>query len=121
MRGKDLATNLEFHYGLLNWFIGNNINARPSTGFIVPYLTAVGQLKEAASQIDLSFAYGLLRSRHLEPIDDDRKSRFKTSSPYILMSLCHHGLLDFLDSKRTNRKLLLTKLSQIRVKTMLIK
>ena len=76
LRGKDLATNLEFHYGLLNWFIGNNINARPSTGFIVPYLTAVGQLKEAASQIDLSFAYGLLRSRHLEPIDDDRKSLF---------------------------------------------
>ena len=31
MRGKDLATNLEFHYGLVNWFIGQNINARPTT------------------------------------------------------------------------------------------
>jgi hypothetical protein len=44
MRGKDLATNLEFHYGLVNWFIGQNINARPTTRFIVPYLTAVGEL-----------------------------------------------------------------------------
>ena len=46
LRGKDLATNLEFHYGLVHWFIGNGINARPSTRFIVPYLTLVGLLKE---------------------------------------------------------------------------
>ena len=65
LRGKDLATNLQFHYGLVNWFVGNNINARPSTGFIVPYLTAVGQLKESANQIDLTFAYNQLRSRYL--------------------------------------------------------
>ena len=65
LRGKDLATNLEFHYGLVNWFIGNNINARPSTRFIVPYLTAVGQLKEAANNIDLGFAYRQIRNRYL--------------------------------------------------------
>ena len=46
MTGRDLATNLEFHYGLVNWFIGQNINARPTTRFIVPYLTAVGELKD---------------------------------------------------------------------------
>ncbi len=57
LRGKDLATNLEFHYGLVNWFLGNNINARPTTRFIVPYLTAVGLLKQSASNIDLSYAY----------------------------------------------------------------
>ncbi len=28
MRGLDLATNLEFHYGLVNWFIGQNIKPR---------------------------------------------------------------------------------------------
>ncbi|MDZ7781585.1 MAG: hypothetical protein U5K56_01085 [Halioglobus sp.] len=39
MRGQDLSTNLEFHYGLVNWFIARNVNARPTTGFIVPYLT----------------------------------------------------------------------------------
>ncbi len=57
MRGKGLATNLEFHYGLINWFIGQNINARPTTGFIVPYLTAVGQLKQRADDIDLEYAW----------------------------------------------------------------
>jgi acetyl/propionyl-CoA carboxylase alpha subunit len=57
LNGKDLATNLEFHYGLVNWFLGNNINARPSTNFIVPYLTSVGLLKQASNNLDLNFAY----------------------------------------------------------------
>ncbi|MFK8047945.1 MAG: biotin/lipoyl-containing protein [Halioglobus sp.] len=57
MTGKDLATNLEFHYGLVNWFIGQNINARPTTRFIVPYLTAVGELKQQANGIDLEYAW----------------------------------------------------------------
>ncbi len=57
LRGKDLATNLEFHYGLVNWFLGNNINARPTTRFIVPYLTAVGLLKQSANNLDLPYAY----------------------------------------------------------------
>ncbi len=74
--GKDLATNLEFHYGLLNWFIGNNINARPSTGFIVPYLTAVGQLKDAANQIDLKSAYHQLRGHYLQTCCADNKPAF---------------------------------------------
>ncbi|KGE03497.1 ATP-binding protein [Pseudohaliea rubra] len=64
MRGKELATNLEFHYGLVNWFIGNNINARPTTRFIVPYLTAVGELRARANNIDLHHAWEGLR-RHL--------------------------------------------------------
>uniref|UniRef100_UPI00356287E9 biotin/lipoyl-containing protein n=1 Tax=Spongiibacter sp. TaxID=2024860 RepID=UPI00356287E9 len=66
LRGKDLATNLEFHYGLVHWFIGNGINARPSTRFIVPYLTLVGLLKEQANQLDLDYAYGVIRQRYME-------------------------------------------------------
>lgn len=57
LRGKDLATNLEFHYGLVNWFLGNNINARPTTRFIVPYLTAVGLLKQSSNNLDVGYAY----------------------------------------------------------------
>jgi biotin carboxyl carrier protein len=41
----------------VNWFIGQNINARPTTRFIVPYLTAVGELKRLANNIDLVYAY----------------------------------------------------------------
>ncbi len=57
MRGQDLSTNLEFHYGLVNWFIGQTVNARPTTRFIVPYLTAVGELKQRANFIDLAYVY----------------------------------------------------------------
>lgn len=65
LEGKDLATNLEFHYGLVNWFIGQNINARPTTRFIVPYLTAVGELKQAASQLNIDQVYALINERDM--------------------------------------------------------
>jgi biotin carboxyl carrier protein len=71
MRGKDLATNLEFHYGLLNWFIAQNVNARPTTRFIVPYLTAVGELKRQANNLDLDFAYAALSKASLAAVDGD--------------------------------------------------
>ncbi len=66
MSGRDLSTNLEFHYGLVNWFIGNNINARPTTRFIVPYLTAVGLLKQAAGNLDLGYAFATLKRVEIE-------------------------------------------------------
>ena len=65
MHGEDLATNLEFHYGLVNWFIGQNINARPTTRFIVPYLTAVGELKAHANNLDVEYAYREISNRLL--------------------------------------------------------
>jgi len=71
MRGQDLATNLEFHYGLVNWFIGNNINARPTTRFIVPYLTAVGELKRHANNLDLQHAYQAISRSALEGLEGD--------------------------------------------------
>lgn len=70
LRGKDLATNLEFHYGLVNWFLGNNINARPTTRFIVPYLTAVGLLKQTANNLDLAYAYQQVCKRATAQVSD---------------------------------------------------
>ena len=69
--GDDLCTNLEFHYGLVNWFIGSNVEARPTTQFIAPYLTAVGMLKQAASNIDLTYAYSVIRDTYLHDLKDD--------------------------------------------------
>lgn len=66
LRGKELATNLDFHYGLVNWFIGQNIHARPETRFMVPYLTAVGKLKEVADQLDLKLCFDTVRARYLD-------------------------------------------------------
>lgn len=69
LRGQDLATNIEFHYGLVKWFIGRNVNARPTTRFIVPYLTAVGELGQQAAGIDLAQAWQALCDRELEGLD----------------------------------------------------
>ncbi len=75
LTGKDLSTNLEFHYGLVNWFLGNNINARPTTRFIVPYLTAVGLLKQKANNLDLNFAYQQVCNKTMAAVkSDDEKS-----------------------------------------------
>ncbi|MEE4659479.1 MAG: biotin/lipoyl-containing protein [Halieaceae bacterium] len=78
MRGRDLATNLEFHYGLVNWFIGNNINARPTTRFIVPYLTAVGELKAEANSIDLVYAYDALMQAALGEVADTQQAELRS-------------------------------------------
>jgi hypothetical protein len=53
----NLATNLQFHYGLVNWFIGQNVMAKPTTRFVVPYLTLVGQLKDEGNKLDTAFAF----------------------------------------------------------------
>jgi acetyl/propionyl-CoA carboxylase alpha subunit len=71
LRGTNLATNLEFHYGLVNWFIGNNVMAKPTTRFVVPYLTLVGRLKEEASKIDEVFAFLALKKHYGKLCTDD--------------------------------------------------
>jgi len=75
--GRDLATNLQFHYGLVNWFVGNNINARPTTRFIVPYLTAVGELKAASSNIDVVHAYASIEKAVLAHGSDEQKAAYR--------------------------------------------
>jgi pyruvate carboxylase len=57
LRGIDLATNLEFHYGILMWFLARDPWAKPTTKFVVPYLTLVGQLAQEAQSIDLDYAF----------------------------------------------------------------
>jgi acetyl/propionyl-CoA carboxylase alpha subunit len=63
IRGMDLATNLEFHYGLLMWFLARDPWAKPTTKFVVPYLTLVGELAQEARAIDLDFAFHRIAHR----------------------------------------------------------
>jgi acetyl/propionyl-CoA carboxylase alpha subunit len=65
LRGVNLATNLEFHYGLVNWFIGWNVLAKPTTRFVVPYLTLVGQLKEEATKLDVPHAFAEMKKHYV--------------------------------------------------------
>jgi acetyl/propionyl-CoA carboxylase alpha subunit len=64
LRGTALATNLEFHYGLVNWFLGRNVMAKPTTRFVVPYLALVGTLKEEANRIDPVYAFMQMKKHY---------------------------------------------------------
>jgi len=77
LRGTDLATNLEFHYGMVNWFIGQNVMAKPTTRFVVPYLTLIGQLKDEAAKLDTVYAFIQMKKSYAkkmtEQFPDDPK------------------------------------------------
>jgi acetyl/propionyl-CoA carboxylase alpha subunit len=68
LRGVNVATNLEFHYGLVNWFIGQNVLAKPTTRFVVPYLTLVGQLKDEANKLDFAYAFAEMKKHYLAQV-----------------------------------------------------
>ena len=70
LRGTDLATNLEFHYGLVNWFLGQNVMAKPTTRFALPYLTLVGTLKDEASKLDPVFAFLQMKKHYAKVITE---------------------------------------------------
>ncbi len=70
LRGTDMATNLEFHYGLVNWFIGRNVHAKPTTRFVVPYLTLVGTLKEESNKIDTVYAFLQMKKHYAKMITE---------------------------------------------------
>ncbi len=63
IRGIDLATNHEFLYGLMHWFQARDPWAKPTTAFVVPYLTLVGELAQEAQSIDLDYAFHQIERR----------------------------------------------------------
>lgn len=70
LSGDNLSTNIEFLYGLVNWLLGNNAEARPATNFVLPYLTAVGQLKALSDNIDIVHAYNEIQTYQLKQNKD---------------------------------------------------
>ncbi|MEM9533655.1 MAG: biotin/lipoyl-containing protein [Pseudomonadota bacterium] len=52
IRGRDLETNLEFHYGLIHWLLSWDVRARMGTRFVPPYLAAVAALVEQGGRLD---------------------------------------------------------------------
>ncbi len=67
LRGEDLKTNMELHYGLCHWFVGKGAMAKPDTRFMIPYLAGVGALQKIANDIDLPFAAGVLLKQMKDP------------------------------------------------------
>ena len=60
LRGDDVQTNLEVHYGLIQWFLGRGVMAEPTTRFMTSYLGAVGALRKTVDDIDLDLAFDAL-------------------------------------------------------------
>jgi acetyl/propionyl-CoA carboxylase alpha subunit len=71
LRGPELQTNLQFHYGLVHWFLANGVDAKPTTQFVVPYLTLVGELRKEAKEIDAVYAYDRLCAQYLDAVKGD--------------------------------------------------
>ncbi len=60
LRGDDLQTNLEVHYGLIQWFLGRGVMAEPNTRFMTSYLGAIGALRQTLDDLDLDLAFEAL-------------------------------------------------------------
>src|SRR4030095_4148523 len=56
-------TTLESHYGILVCFLARAPWAKPTTKFVVPYLTLVGELAQEAQAIDLEYAFHQIERR----------------------------------------------------------
>ena len=76
IRGIDLATNREFHFGLMKWFLHRDVWAKPTTGFVVPYLTQVGLLARAARAIDLEYAFHEIERRRIAVLGAEARPAF---------------------------------------------
>ena len=62
IKGANLQTNHDFHYGLLNWLVAQHPRAKIETRFVQAYLAAVGRLFDAARAVDLELAFDAVKS-----------------------------------------------------------
>ena len=84
LRGEDLHTNHELHYGLVQWFLGKGVMAEPSTRFMQSYLAAVGSLAQLSADLDLEIAFAeLLRRQH----EDAAREVLSSKEPLLLRPL----------------------------------
>ncbi|MCP5068334.1 MAG: biotin carboxylase, partial [bacterium] len=80
IRGEDVQTNLSVHYGLVQWFLGKGVMAEPNTGFMQPYLAAVGALQQVVNDVDL-----VLAGRELSKAQADDEAREILASKQTLL------------------------------------
>ena len=101
LRGRDLSTNLNFHYGLVHWFLSRTVHARPTTKFIVPYLTAVGELAAAARKIDLEAAWrGYARANSSSGVGVLDAKKTLVLRPIEHLLACPHTLSGWLSANK---------------------
>ena len=62
--GPELATNLEFHQGLVGFFLGTSVYAKPTTRFVAAYVAQVGLLKAEVEKLDVGYAGKLILKKY---------------------------------------------------------
>ncbi len=80
MRGENLQTNMQMHFGLLNFIIGRDPMLKPSTRFMDGYLAAVGALQQTINEVDFSYAW----KRELEKVDGAARDFLSAKQTLIL-------------------------------------
>ena len=98
IRGQDLETNLAFHYGLVSWLMGWGVWAKPTTRFVVPYLTQVGLVAQAAQKIDVLHAYKALAARDGKAAGDGAAAKAITQAYQLKATLLMRPLQKLLEN-----------------------
>ena len=75
LEGEDLATNMDFHRGLLEWLLSWNPHAQLDTRFVQSYLAAIGQLYREVQQLDFEYAWELLGKAQADAEQDSERRR----------------------------------------------
>jgi biotin carboxyl carrier protein len=68
----------------VHWFLANGVDAKPTTRFVVPYLTLVGELLKEASEIDVDYAYDRLCRKYLSAVSADPAAAQATTDLSVL-------------------------------------
>ncbi len=84
LRGDDLQTNADVHYGLIQWLLGRGVMAEPNTRFMTSYLGAVGRLAQISGDLDLELAFEQ-RVRGIS--DPDARSALEAKETLLLRPL----------------------------------
>ena len=113
VRGHDLHLNVDFHYGLLHWLLGNDPMLKPNTRFVSSYLALAGKLKNFCDQINLDLAWKIQRDQVQKNYGSDGLQIYDQKITLILRPLkkllnkTHllMGWLSFQKSKNLHSKL----------------
>jgi len=84
LRGQDLATNLSFHYGILNFSLGLHPMVTPSTRFVPMFLAASGALARQAGELDLEIAWSHLVQATLKRYGKEMESAISSKLTLVV-------------------------------------
>lgn len=87
VRGENVQLNIDFHYGLLHWLLGNDVMVKPNTRFVLSYLAMVGRLHEVASQINLEIAWQFLRNSVAQSMGEIGQFAFESKMNLLIRPL----------------------------------